>query len=334
MNRRKMIWASLGLVSLAATARLAGGAGALAQGLKPHQLSGRALGTTVSLLALHVDARTAEAALAEALAEVQAVDALMSLYRDDSQVATLNRVGRVESPDARVVEVLRYAQELSARTDGAFDVTVQPLWAAFTKAKERGGLPTEQELRAARDLVGDRQLVVSGDVLRLRDPAMAVTLNGLAQGYAADRALAALRRHGIAHALIDAGEFDTLGRKVSGDPWVLGVRDPRDAGALAARLAVDGRALATSGDYESFFTPDFRNHHIFDPAVGTSPTQLASVTVLATSALEADGLSTAFMVLGAERSLALAATLPGVDALLISKAGERWQTPGLPVLAA
>jgi len=89
-----------------------------------------------------------------------------------------------------------------------------------------------------------------------------------------------------------------------------------------------------AGDYETFFTPDFLHHHIFDPTTGNSPIELASTSVLAPNALQADGLSTAFMVLGAERSLALAAMLPGVDALLIGKEGQCWRTPGLPALAA
>jgi thiamine biosynthesis lipoprotein len=332
MNRRKMIWASLGLGAVAATA----GWSALASGdrkdLKPFSLSGHALGTSVSLLALHHDEGLARSALAEALDEIKAVDALMSIYRDDSQLATLNRTGELRGPDARVLEVLRYSNSLAERTQGAFDVTVQPLWLAYTEAKAQGGLPTAEVLRAAREKTGWRGLEISDEVVRLR-PGMAVTLNGVAQGYAADRALAALRRHGVAHALIDAGEFDTLGRKPQGKPWMLGVQDPRNADVLAIRLAMDGRALATSGDYESFFTPDFVNHHIFDPATGHSPGRLACASALAPDALQADGLSTAFMVLGPEGALALAATLPGVDALLIGKSGERWQTPGLSALA-
>jgi thiamine biosynthesis lipoprotein len=327
MNRRKLISAALGLGALAATARVGFGA---ARGLEPHQRLGLALGTKVSLLVLHADAGVAQQALAEAMAEIQAVDALMTLYREDSQIARLNRTGRLSRPDPRVVEVLSYANGLSARSGGAFDVTVQPLWLAYSAASERGGLPSSEAVADARTLVDWRRVRVSDDEIRLEQPGMAVTLNGVAQGYAADRALAALRRHGVEHALIDAGEFDTLGRKANNAPWTLGIRDPRDADALAARLTVDARALATSGDYETFFTPDFLHHHIFDPATGDSPTTLSSVSVLAPNALQADGLSTAFMVLGVERSLALAAALPGVDALLIGKDGRHWRTPGLP----
>jgi FAD:protein FMN transferase len=324
MNRRKFLTASLGLGALAATA----GVGAA---LERYELSGLALGTQVSLLVLHDDAAQARAALAEAMAEIKAVDALMSLHRDDSQIVVLNRDGALKAPDARVLEVLRYSQTLSALTRGAFDITVQPLWELY--ANTPGGLPPAAEVESARARVDWRRLYLTAEEARLA-PGMAVTLNGVAQGYAADRALAALRSHGVAHALIDAGEFDTLGRKRDGSPWVLGIRHPRDPDSLAARLVADGRALATSGDYETFITPDFRHHHIFDPATGDSPPDLASVTVLAPDALVADGLSTAFMVLGAAQSLALAATLPGVDALLIDKAGRRFRTPGLPEAAA
>jgi thiamine biosynthesis lipoprotein len=331
MNRRKFITASLGLGALATAGGFA--AAGTARGLEPYRLAGRALGTTVSLTVLDADPVRAEAALAEAMAEVQAVDRLMSVYRDDSEIAQLNRAGALPRPDARVLEVLRYCQGLSERTGGAFDVTVQPLWLAYTAAQQQGGLPTPAAIADARARTDWRRLAVSEAEARL-PPGMSITLNGVAQGYAADRALAAVRRHGIAHALIDAGEFDTLGRKADGEAWVLGIRHPRDPDALAARLTVDGRALATSGDYETFFTPDYLHHHIFDPATGDSPTQLSSVSVLAPDALQADGLSTAFMVLGPERSLALAATLPGVDALMIGKDGRRWRTPGLPSLDA
>jgi thiamine biosynthesis lipoprotein len=334
MNRRKLISVSLGAGALAATAGMSVLASSReTRDLKPFTLSGKALGTSVSLLVLHQDAGVARAALADALAEVQGVDKVMSLYRDDSQLVALNRHGELSLPDARLVEVLRYSQDLAGRTNGAFDVTVQPLWEVYSEAMARGGLPAEAALAAARAKVGWRGLEASQDLVRL-GPGMSVTLNGVAQGYAADRALLAVRRHGVEHALLDAGEFDTLGRKQEDKPWVLGIQHPRDRNALIARLAVDSRALATSGDYETFFTPDFLNHHIFDPSTGHSPTQLAATSVLAPDALQADGLSTAFMVLGAERSLALAATLPGVDALLIGKNGQIWRTPGLPELAA
>ena len=134
--------------------------------------------------------------------------------------------------------------------------------------------------------------------------------------------------------MLNTGEFSARGNNGALQPWTLGVLDPRDADALAAVLTVDGRCVATSGDYASTFTPDFVHHHIFDPATGESPPELASVTVLTPSALQADGLSTAFMVMGARKAHALAARLAGVDVMTINKRGVVWKSPTFPLAPA
>ncbi len=290
-------------------------------GLREFVAADLAFGSTVSLKVLHADEGVARSALRAALDAVQGIDGLMSLYRSDSQLSRLNRDGQLPQPDTRLLEVLQHAQALSRRTSGAFDVTVQPLW----EAAAAGG-----DTQAARARVDWRRLSVDAQQVRLQSPGMAVTLNGIAQGYGVDLALAALRRHGIEHALLDTGEFATLGLRDDGNPWVLGVQDPRNAQAVVRSLISDGRCMATSGDYETRFGEGHARHHIFDPATGESPQELASVTVLAPTGLQADGLSTAMMVIGAERSLALAASLPGVDVLCITKTGSIRFSAGFP----
>jgi thiamine biosynthesis lipoprotein len=280
-----------------------------------------AFGTTISMQVLHHDASAAHVALAAAVAAVKQVDFLMSLHRPDSQLSLLNRHGHFDQPDARFVHVLQTAQELALRTDGAFDVTVQPLWEAAVHAESGNN---------ALSLVDWRKLSVSRERIQLSQAGMGVTLNGLAQGYGVDQALQVLQQHGIQHALLDTGEFGTLGQRADGKPWALGIRDPRHADQLAQMLAMDGRRMATSGDYETRFTDDFRQHHIFDPHSGSSPTELASVTVLAPTGLLADGLSTAFMVMGAEQSLALAAQFDRVDLLCIDKQGKQSRSAHFP----
>ena len=340
MKRRTLLRASLGLGigALAGTAWLgrtgfnARSSEGLPSELSSYQRTGRVFGTHVTLRVLHGEPSVANAALDEAFARMVAVDSLMSVVRDDSQVMVLNRAGRLASPAPQVVEVLTVAQELSRQTQGAFDVTVQPLWQIYAEAQRRGGLPSPEEIATAKSLVGWQRLDASPDRVLLQDAGMGITLNGLAQGYGADVAVAALREHGIRHALLDTGEFGAMGSKGTDAPWVLGIRDPRNADAVLARVPMDGRFLSTSGDYETTFTPDFVHHHIFDPARGDSPVELASVTVLAPSGILADGLSTAFMVLGPERTLALAPRFERVDALLVAKNGARWQTTGFPTL--
>jgi thiamine biosynthesis lipoprotein len=323
MKRRTFITSALGSI--------AGVAGcAWPHGASLHTGAALAFGTTISILVVHADADLAARAISDGLRTAQEIDRLMSIYNPDSQVYRLNRDGRLAHPDPRLLQVLSQAAALSQLTDGAFDVTVQPLWQLYAEAAKHATLPDQLSRRRAQALVNWRALEIAPDLLRLRRHGMALTLNGLAQGYAADQALAALQAHGIRDALLDTGEFIARGQRGLQRPWTLGVRDPRDENRLATTLQAQGCSVATSGDYECRFTPDYRHHHIFDPAMGDSPQELASVTVLAPTAMLADGLSTAFMVMGWERAQALAASMPAVDLLAIDKQGRSRCSAGFP----
>lgn len=316
MKRRTVLTAMLGLPVLGAT-----GLWLREPQLRAYTDAGIVFGTTVSMTVLHENETVARAALSSAFTALREVDTLMSVYRTDSQVGRLNHVGWLSQPDPRLVKVLETAQYLARQTDGAFDVTVQPLWHAAN---------AQQPVLQALSRVDWRKLDVSDRELRLRETGMAITLNGIAQGYGADQAIAALKRHGIRHALLDTGELASLGTNEAGNPWSLAVRDPRNENRFAQVLAADGRCLASSGDYATRFTDDFSQHHIVDPHTGASPTELAAVSVLGPSGLLADGVSTACMVLGATKSLALAASLPDVDVLCITKSGAMHRSPGFP----
>ncbi|MEO8599738.1 MAG: FAD:protein FMN transferase, partial [bacterium] len=306
MRRRTLLSASLGLSALAGLANgaslhdlLSGASRSDSEGLTLHTGSELAFGTTVTIKVLHGDAVSAQAAIQAALREVKKIDGLMSVYQERSQVFALNRHGLVDAPDDHLLYVLAFAQQLSRLTAGAFDITVQPLWRAFSEARSRGALPAPDQIAAAKSLVDWRQVDMRRQQVRLRTAGMAITLNGLAQGYAVDLALAALRAAGVQHALLDTGEFGAIGNKSAGQAWALGIGSPRQADAIVAKVKMDGRKIATSGDYATVFSSDFVHHHIFDPASGDSPPTLASVTVAAPTGILADGLSTAFMVMGA-----------------------------------
>jgi len=292
-----------------------------------------ALGSDVSMTILGASNARAERALDAAFAELEAVEQVMSLYRPDSDLCRLNRDGVLERPHPFLVEVLLAAGEMSHQSAGAFDVTVQPLWELFSSSNRRGELPTDAQISAAREAVDWRSVEVTVDCLRLRSPVRAVTLNGIAQGFAADRAIAVLRQHGIAHALVNSGEIGCVGRKPDGEDWSVGIQHPRLAEAYLSLAALNGRSLATSGDYATRFSTDFSKNHIFDPRSGQSPGELASVSIAAPTAIQADALSTAAMVLGPEGTLALIGSLPGVDALLVLKNGRTLKTPGFTEVA-
>jgi thiamine biosynthesis lipoprotein len=290
-----------------------------------------ALGTEVRITASHTSPETANHAMTAAFAELALVERLMSIYRPDSQISLFNTQGMLRQPHPYVVEVLRYAQHVSQLSGGAFDVTVQPLWDAFSQAAKTRQIPSPAAVAAALAQVDWKQLVVTDHELRTTQQGMQVTLNGIAQGFAADRVLFALRSNGIEQALIDTGELRPLGRSPRGEAWRVGIQHPRYPDAHIAITELEGRALATSGDYATRFSPDARHHHILDPRTGYSPTDLCSVSILAASAMTADALSTACLVLGPTRSLELIAKSPGVDAYFVLKDGETIATAGFPL---
>jgi thiamine biosynthesis lipoprotein len=330
MNRRRALRVVLG-------GAVACALGANARSGEPLAWQRRELigfGTTLSLQAGHEDAVVLSTALDAAVAALQRIEAQMSLFREDSPLSRLNRDGHLSAAPAELREVLGIATAVARASGGAFDATVQPLWTVFADAQRAGRLPTPAEVEAARSRVDWRALSVdaSGDV-RLARAGMGVTLNGIAQGYAADRVRAVLQGHGVRHALVDAGEFAAVGHNPAGDRWTLGIADPLVQGRLHARLFADGRCVATSGDDQTAFSADHRHHHIFDPHTGWSPADMAGVTVAARTGALADALTKVLFVGGPAQARALARQWQ-VDALWVDKTG-RWQaTPGLSLAPA
>ena len=324
MQRRQLLLATLGCAGLAQATPTT------TEPLHWRQRAMLGLGTTLTLRAAHPDPAKAETALSAATAAMREVEASMSLYRPDSELVRLNRQGYLDAPSPALLAVLHAAQHVSRRSAGQFDVTVQPLWALYEQARREHRLPTASEIASAKQRVGWQQVQISGQRVELRQPGMALTLNGIAQGRAADVAREALRDHGVVHALINAGEFASMGHNERGQAWTLGIENPRDEHSLLTALHSDGRAVATSADNRSAFTADHQHHHIFNPATGDSPPALSSVTVLAPSAMLADALTKVMFIAGPEQIPRLARSWE-VGVLWVDKAG-RWQaTPDIAI---
>ncbi|HYQ81844.1 MAG TPA: FAD:protein FMN transferase [Anaeromyxobacteraceae bacterium] len=281
-----------------------------------------AFGTTVSIAAVGEDPAALAQAAAEALDRTRAVDSLMTVFRRESQVGRLNAEGVLYRPDPRLVRVLQFSQRLSALSQGAFDVTVQPLWRLFVSCREAGRRPSPGEVAEARALVDWTALEVGPRRVALGRPGMQITLNGVAQGYAADLAMEALRERGVRDALLDTGELGAEGERQPRRPWTVGIQHPRLHDAVVATVAMDGRFLATSGDYATPFSDDLCDHHIFDPRTGRSPPGLSSAAVAAPTGMEADGLTKPMMVLDLPRARALLSRFPGAGAIWMDKRGQ------------
>lgn len=281
------------------------------------------LGTTLSLQAGHADGGRADAALDAAVAAIRRVEQQMSLFNPDSALRRLNRDGVLHNPHPELVQVFKLAQQVAQKSQGAFDVTVQPLWDVWQKAKQAGHLPSASDVQSAVARVGWQHLQVTQRRIGFSQPHMAATLNGIAQGFAGDLAQAALRSLGVEHALIDTGEWSALGISPQQSPWTLAVADPRHPDALIAKLAMGGGAIATSSDAHYRFGDGDKHHHIFNPQTGYSPRELASVTVIASSCALADALTKVMFMASATQALELAKRWK-VEVLVVDKAGK-WQ---------
>lgn len=345
-SRRRFLWIAAGTcgplgLGLTAWLRRQGGDGerhsvvpqGAADQLQAVRQTDWALGSEISITVLHRDPEVGRTAIRTALTELRLVESLMSIYRPDSQLSRLNRDGCLEHPHPYLVTVIREAEAMSRRSDGAFDITVQPLWALYEAAQRAGTLPDAAAIKATVGAIDWRRVEVTDGKIRLTCRDAAVTLNGIAQGFAADRLMAALRKHGIEHALVSTGEIAPLGRRANGQPWTAGIQHPRRPDAYLALAALDGRCLATSGDYATNFSKDFRHNHLFDPHTGRSPENFSSVSIAAPSATLADAMSTAVFVLGPERGLQLVRSTPGADALFVFKDGRTLSTERFPETA-
>ncbi|QFI77263.1 MULTISPECIES: FAD:protein FMN transferase [Bradyrhizobium] len=299
-------------------------AAAAGLGLLPSELAARAdaapvtwrgtvLGAVATMEIHHGDRREAERLISLASAEAHRLERLFSLYLKDSALVELNRTGILVDPAAEMVDLLTTAQHYSKLTDRSFDVTVQPLWDLYASHFAREGAdpagPPSAAIQAALACVGCGRLSVGRD--RIAMPrGMAVTLNGIAQGYVTDKIVELLQAHGIAHSLVDMGEARAIGPRPDGRPWDVGVADPEVAGRTETVLSVVDRALSTSGAYGFRFDPEGRFNHLFDPRTGGCAARYRSVTTVSRGATAADALSTAFSLMPEERIRSL---LPHVD---------------------
>ena len=289
------------------------------------------MGTVVTITVVHPEVDVAKRMVSASFAEMERLESLLSRHRADTPVARLNAVGSLVEAPAELVEVVERAQMFSAITDGAFDITIKPLldlygrWFASAEAP-----PSGEDVSAALKLVDYRGVRVEGHSIELADPRMSITLDGIAKGYIVDRTIDVLVAAGAERVMVNAGgDMASAGDGSVDDPWTISIQDPHDEERYVELVRLGGDCIATSGDYMRTFTEDRRFHHIIDPRTGYSPPLTSSVSVVASTAMDADALSTAVLVLGPRKGLDLLEGLDGVDGVIVTKAREQVRTSGM-----
>lgn len=275
LTRRRLITISAALTVLPSVG--------LARAETTRVWTGQALGARASLRIHHPDGGRIAARV---MAEIERLEDILSLYRSGSALARLNQQSYLTEPPFELLECLSLASTVNNASGGRFDPTVQPLWSLWAQAAARGGRPDAKAIAETKALVGWQNVAFDASMISLR-PGMAVTLNGIGQGYVADRIAALLEGEGLTNILIDTGEFRALGGHPEGGTWPVQL----EAGEL---IGLRQRALATSSPLGTTFDPAGRQGHILDPRTGLpSSVTWSSVSISAQSAAVADALSTA-----------------------------------------
>jgi thiamine biosynthesis lipoprotein len=281
---------------------------------------GEVLGAFSELTLWHSDAALARRTILKIRGEIARYERIFSLYQADSEISRLNAAGALPRPSPELRALIEESQRFGVLSAGAFDISVQPLWRLY-EAHFWSHTDIVQDIVArardvARDLVDFRRIETSAGRIAFAREGMGITLNSVAQGFITDAIADLLRNEGFESAVVDLGEFRTLGRHPDGRAWRLGIRDALAASGVARTVELDDMALAVSGGYGTTFEPTGRFHHIFDPQTGASANKLADVAVIGPRATAANGIATAICVAGEERAAALLAACPGTRALL------------------
>ena len=296
---------------------------------------GTALGSPSTILLQHPDRGAAEQALAQCVAETERLEGAFSLYRSDSEIARLNRHGRLEAPSHDLLALLSQCQRFHELSGGAFNVAVQPLWNLYAGYffGSRSPSPEGPEPRAIDRVLAlvDWQAVdVTSRHICLARPGMGLTLNGVAQGYLTDRIADILRANGCDRILADLGrsEIRLVGCRPDGGAWRVGLADPLARDRVAVTLELADRCISTSGGYGTKFEVTGRHHHLFDPTTGRSAGHYIAVSVIAASTMVADALSTALYVTPLGCAGRLLAAFPDATVLATRPDGSRQQLAG------
>jgi thiamine biosynthesis lipoprotein len=290
------------------------------------------MGTAIHVELWGEDRAEAAAAIDSVMQEMHRIDALMSHFKDSSELSRVNRDAARQpvQVSAELFDLFARSIAFSKLSDGAFDITYASAGHLYDYRKHIR--PTEEQLAAVREAIDYRHLQLDCEArsVRFAHEGVRIDLGGFAKGYAVDNGAAILARLGVRHAVVAAGGDSRMLGDRCGRPWTVGVRDPRRDGEIVALLPLEDVAVSTSGDYERYFDDgNERCHHLIDPRTGKSPRAVQSVTVIAPDGLTSEALSKTVFVLGVERGMRIVESVPQADAVVIDAAGKLHFSAGL-----
>ena len=243
------------------------------------------------------------------------LDNLFSMYDENSQISKINSLAGIEKFNAapEVCEIIEKSLKVYEISNGVFNPLIGPVTKLWKINRADNKIPSPESLDKAVKLSEISNLEIEDNNIFLKNEGCILDLGGIAKGYASEKISAMLKNSGVESALIDlGGNVQTLGKKIDGSNWNIGIRDPSDPVNVALVLSVNDTAVITSGGYERYKIVNGKKYsHFFDSKTGNSITNdLLSVTVVTPDGSLADGLATAFMAAGFEKSLEILKNIP------------------------
>lgn len=290
--------------------------------LKPVHISGEAQGTTYQLTYYAKDHPVRKIQIDSILDKI---DSSLSMYKPYSLISQFNRSESGLIVDAHFVKVIRKSIEVFKKTDGLFDITVQPLVQAWGFGpKPITNLPDSATIQSLLKCVGTNNIHLRGKRLTKDVPCIKIDVNGIAQGYSVDVLADFLKKKGIKNYIIElGGEIRVKGRKTGGEKMTIGIESPGDDGtgghSVKAIIRLDHGAVTTSGNYEKYYmSGSKRITHLIDPKTGYPlQNEMISATIYAKDAITADGYDNALMGMGLKKALSFVIRQKNMEAYFI-----------------
>jgi len=290
-----------------------------------------------TIIQLKVYGGNAEKATEEALKRISDIENKMSVNIKTSEITKLNAKAGIsgEKLSADTYSVIEKAVQYSKLTEGALDVTIEPIVKLWGIGTDKERVPSKDEINEKLKLVNYQDIILDkkNSMIKLKRTNQAIDLGAVAKGYTADELKKVLENNKISSAIINlGGNIYALGNKPDGTSWNIGIQNPLNTrGQYLGTVNITDKSVVTSGNYERYFIKDGkRYHHIFDPKTGyPSEKGLISTTIVSDKSIDGDALSTSTYVLGLEKAFKLIESMKGVDAIFITSDKKVYVTNGL-----
>ena len=271
------------------------------------------------------------------------INSASNSYVQESEVSDFNRIGKLLSPSPTFREMMDSATKFNRLSEGYFEPTLYPLLKSWGFSFEQKEQMDSMKVAELIGLIGfEKMISVTDSGYFAAQPGVMLDITGLGEGYAIDKLVEVVEKNQISDYMVEiGGEMKAKGQNSRGTTWSIGIEDPVQAemgvtSSMLTKVELDGRAISSSGNYRKFYIDEAGNRrpHILDPLTGFPVSHsMVSVSVLASSATEADALATAFMAMGPEKAKILAESLPGVEAMFVIGGKEKLEmdfTSGFP----